>query len=191
VRTTGKVIWHTTMSLDGYIADQNDDITWAFGHGGSLAPTLDEIVDRTGAVLMGRRLYDLGATGSPEVKLYGGAYTGPVFVVTHRPPGPSGGETGDDVTFVSTGVHDAVREARAAADGRDVIVMGASVASQCLAEGLVDELLIHQVPVLLGRGVRLYEGPARHPFNLETIQVTPQDQITNLRYRVRRLTVLE
>ncbi len=185
---TGKVVWHTTMSLDGYIADQNDDIGWAFGHSGSLSPSLDETVSRTGAVLMGRRLYDLGANTLTEVKLYGGAYTGPVFVVTHRPPEPPS----KDVTFVTTGVHDAVGQARIAADGLDVIVMGASVASQCLAEGLVDELLVHQVPVLLGRGVRLYEGPVQHPVNLETAEVTPGGQITNLRYRVRvpRLTVL-
>ena len=52
----GKVVWHTTMSLDGYIADQNDDLGWAFGHSGSLSPSLDETVGRTGAVLMGRRL---------------------------------------------------------------------------------------------------------------------------------------
>ena len=133
-------------------------------------------------------MYDLGAANLPEAKLYGGAYSGPVFVVTHRPPGASGG----DVTFVTTGVHDAVGQARTAADGRDVIVMGASVASQCLAEGLVDELLVHQVPVLLGRGLRLYEGPVRHPVNLETVEVTPGGQITNLRYRVwvPHLTVL-
>ncbi len=184
---TGKVVWHTTMSLDGYIADQNDEIGWAFGHSGSVSPSLGEIVGRTGAVLMGRRLYDLGPS-LPEAKLYGGAYTGPVFVVTHRPPETSG----DDVTFVTTGVHDAVGQAHAAADERDVIVMGASVASQCLAEGLVDELLVHQVPVLLGRGIRLYEGPVRHPVNMETVEVMPDGQITNLRYRVRvpHLTVL-
>jgi dihydrofolate reductase len=91
-------------------------------------------------------------TSLAEAKLYGGAYTGPVFVVSHRPPEERGDE---DVTFVTAGVHDAVGRARAAADGRDMIVMGARVASQCLAEGLVDELLIHQVPVLLGRGIRL------------------------------------
>jgi len=184
---TGKVVWHTTMSLDGYIADQNDDIGWAFGHSGSISPSLDETIGRTGAVLMGRRLYDLGATSAAEFKLYGGAYTGPVFVVTHRPPEGPGTE---GITFVTAGVHEAAGRALAVAEGRDVIVMGASVASQCLAEGLVDELLIHQVPVLLGRGIRLYEGPVRHPVNLETVDVSSDGQITNLRYRVRRLTVL-
>jgi dihydrofolate reductase len=81
----GKVLWHATMSLDGYIADQDDSVDWAFGYEGSLSPSLDEIMARTGAVLIGRRLYDLGATTLAEVKLYGGAYTGPVFVLTHRP----------------------------------------------------------------------------------------------------------
>jgi dihydrofolate reductase len=174
----GKVLWHTTMSLDGYIADQNDSLGWAFGHGGALTPTLHEIIGRTGAVLMGRRLYDLGATMSPEVKLYGGAYSGPVFVLTHRPPDAAGGP---GVTFVTASVRDVIAQARAAAGDRDVIVMGASVASQCLAGGLVDELLIHQVPVLLGHGVHLYDG---QPINLEALEVTLSGQITNLRCRV-------
>jgi dihydrofolate reductase len=178
MKMAGKVLWHTTMSLDGYIADQNDSLSWAFGVDGAITPPLDEIIGRIGAVLMGRRLYDLGATTSPETKLYGDAYTGPVFVLTHRLPEAAGGP---DVTFVTTGVHDAIAQARAAAGDRDVFVMGASVASQCLAGGLVDELLIHQVPVLLGHGVHLYDG---RPINLEAVEVTPSGQITNLRCRV-------
>lgn len=115
---------------------------------------------------------------SPEVKLYGGAYTGPVFVLTHRLPDAAGDP---DVTFVTTSVHDAIAQARAAAGDRDVIVIGASVASQCLAGGLVDELLIHQVPVLLGHGVHLYDG---RPVSLEAVEVTLSGQITNIRCRV-------
>jgi dihydrofolate reductase len=180
---TGKVIWHTTMSLDGYIADSGDSLDWAFGHGGSIVPSLVEIVESTGAVLIGRRLHDLGATTVNEAKLYGGAYTGPVLVLTHRPPTAPGEET---VRFVSSGVHDAIAQARAAAGGKNVIVIGAGVASQCLAEGLVDELLIHQVPVLLGAGVRMIANPGGLPVKLETAAATRSGQITNLRFQVKR-----
>ena len=180
---TGQVRWHTTMSLDGYIADRDDSLDWASGYGGTIVPSLDEIVAATGAVLMGRRLHDLGATTGTEAKLYGGAYTGPVFVLTHEPPGPP---LDPAVTFVTTGVRDAIALARVAAGGKDVIVMGSSVAGQCLVAGLVDELLIHQVPVLLGDGVRLLGNAGRPPVSLETADVTLSGQITNLRVRVKR-----
>lgn len=180
---TVKVVWHTTMSIDGYIADRNDSVDWAFGHDGWLVPHFDEIIASAGAVLIGRRLHDLGATSLAEAKLYGGAYTGPVFVLTHRPPE----EPRDPaVVFVSAGAVDAVAHARAAAGGKDVMVLGCSIASQCLAAGLIDELLIHQVPVLLGDGVRLFANPAGPPVALEMVGVTPAGQITNLRLRVKQ-----
>ncbi len=179
---TGKVRWHTTMSLDGYIADRNDSLDWAFGHDGSLVPDFDEIIAATGAVLIGRRLYDLGATSLAEVKLYGGAYTGPVFVLTHEPPEASRDPA---VMFVSADVRDAIAHARVAAGGKDVMVIGSSIASQCLTAGLVDELLIHQVPVLLGDGIRLFANPGGPPVTLDAVDVTPAGQITNLRFRVR------
>lgn len=102
--------------------------------------------------------------------------------VTCRPPEESGDPA---VVFVSTGAADAIAHARVAAGGRDVMVLGSSVASQCLTAGLVDELLIHQVPVLLGDGVRLFANPSGPPVVLEMADVTPAGQITNLRLRVR------
>jgi len=180
---TVKVVWHTTMSIDGYIADRNDSLDWAFGHDGWLVPHFDEIIASAGAVLIGRRMYDLGATSLAEAKLYGGAYAGPVFVLTRRPPEESGDPA---VVFVSTGAADALAHARAAASGKDVMVLGSSVASQCLAAGLVDELLIHQVPVLLGDGVRLFANPGGPPVALDMADVNPAGQITNLRLRVKK-----
>jgi dihydrofolate reductase len=178
-----KVVWHTTMSIDGYIADRNDSLGWAFGQDGWLVPHFDEIIASVGAVLIGRRMYDLGATSLAEAKLYGGAYTGPVFVLTHRPPE----EPRDPaVVFVSAGAVDAVAHARAAADGKDVMVLGCGIASQCLTAGLIDELLIHQVPVLLGDGVRLFANPGGPPVTLEMADVTPAGQIANFRLRVKQ-----
>ena len=180
---TSKVVWHTTMSIDGYIADRNDSLDWAFGHDGWLVPPFEEIIASAGAVLIGGRMYDLGATSLAGAKLYGGAYTGPVFVLTRRPPG----EPRDPaVVFVSTGAVDAIAQARAAAGGKNVMVLGSSVASQCLTAGLIDELLIHQVPVLLGDGVRLFDNPGGPPVALDMTDVAPAGQITNLRLRVKR-----
>jgi dihydrofolate reductase len=178
-----KVVWHTTMSIDGYIADRNDSLDWAFGHDGWLVPHFGEIVASAGAVLIGRRMYDLGATSLAGAKLYGGAYTGPVFVLTHRPPEESGDPA---VVFVSAGVADAVVHARTAAGGKDVMVLGCGIASQCLTAGLIDELLIHQVPVLLGDGVRLFANPGGPPVALEMAGVTPAGQVTNFRLRVKQ-----
>jgi dihydrofolate reductase len=177
-----KVVWHTTMSLDGYIADRDDSLGWAFGYEGTLVPSLAEIVASAGAVLTGRRLYDLGATTHAGAKLYGGAYTGPVFVLTHHSPGVP-----DDpaVRFVTSGVRDAVAFARAGAGGKDVLVIGSGVATQCLLAGLVDELLVHQVPVLLGDGVRLFAHPGGKPAGLELLSATPSGQVLNLRFRVK------
>jgi dihydrofolate reductase len=180
---TSTVTWHTTISIDGYIADRNDSVDWAFGHAGNLVPEFGEIIATTGAVLIGRRLHDLGATSRDPVKLYGGAYTGPVLVLTHRAPQPP---PDSSVVYVTGGVADAVAAARAAAGGKDVKVIGCAVASQCLTAGLVDELLIHQVPVLLGDGIRLFANLGGLPVNLELADMTRAGQITNLRLKVRR-----
>ena len=98
-----KVLWHITMSLDGFIAGPDDAMDWAFeayGGGNELA---DEIRRGTGAILAGRRWYDVATAKYDGVAgIYGGAWSGPVFVLTHR--------DGDDatVTFLSGGVEDAV-----------------------------------------------------------------------------------
>jgi dihydrofolate reductase len=84
-------------------------------------------------------------------KVYGGAWTGPQFVLTHRPPGR---EEDPTVTFLSGDIRIAVTRARTAANGKNVVLIGASVARQCIDAGLVDEILVHLVPLLLGDGVR-------------------------------------
>ena len=88
--------------------------------------------------------------------IYGGAWTGPVFVLTHRPD-----DTPDDpaVTFLSGDLREAVASVRDAAAGKNVEIFGANTAQGCLDAGLLDELVIHVAPVLLGAGVRLYGEP--------------------------------
>jgi dihydrofolate reductase len=174
----GKVFIHATMSLDGFIADRDDRLDFAFGFDGLPAQTVRDIVASIGAILAGRRGYDLGVErgGKP----YGGAWTGPCFIVTHRPvTGPADPE----FTFLSGGLRSAVETARAAANGKDVAVFGASLAQQGLAEGLIDEIRLHVVPVVLGEGIRLF-APGAERITLETISVRQYGDLTDLHYRV-------
>jgi hypothetical protein len=115
--------------------------------------------------------------------IYGGQWTGPVFVLTHRPPGADHHQA---VTFVSDDLRDAVATAAGAAAGKDVIVFGANLALQCLRAGLLDEIVIHLVPVLLGDGVRLIGTPNLSPVALERTLVATSGQVTDLRFAVRR-----
>jgi hypothetical protein len=79
----GQVLWHVTMSPDGFIAGPRDDLTWLADHLGS-NPTADEVLAQVGALLIGDRTYQLAKT--EEGKPYGGAWTGPQFVLSHHPP---------------------------------------------------------------------------------------------------------
>jgi dihydrofolate reductase len=177
----GKVFIHATMSLDGFIADTDGRLDWAFGFSGPSAAAVREIISSIGAVLAGRRGYDRGMMRG-EAKVYGGAWSGPQFVLTHRPADVPGDPA---ITFLSGGIRQAIEKARAAAAGKDVVVMGANIAQQCLAEGLADEILLHVVPVLLGEGIRLFASPAARQIILEPISVGQSGQVTDLRYRVR------
>jgi dihydrofolate reductase len=164
-----KIMWHTMMSLDGFIAGPDDSMDWAFKNPGRSA-LADEVRDATGAILGGRRWYDVATAKYDGVAgIYGGRWTGPVFVLTHRP--------GDDptVTFLSDGLEKAVTRASEAARGKNVVIFGANTAQQCLEAGLLDEIVIHLAPVLLGEGVRLY-GPGP--------QVELEGPITDLRFPV-------
>lgn len=174
----GKVFIHATMSLDGFIADPEGELGWAFAFSGPSAATVREIIGSIGAVLAGRRGYDQGMMRGDK-KLYGGAWSGPQFVLTHRPAPED-----PSVTFLSGGVRAAVETARAAAGGKDVVVMGATIVQQCLAEGLVDELLLHVVPMLLGEGVRLFDDPAVRRITLRPITIGQSGDLADLRLRV-------
>jgi dihydrofolate reductase len=179
-RRTGKVFSHFTMSLDGFIADARGRLDWAFAFAGPSSAAVRKITDSIGAVLGGRRGYDLGMMRG-TMKVYGGAWSGPQFVLTHRP-----GDTPADpsITFLSCDIAEAVSTASAAAGGKDVVVMGASVAQQCLAEGLTDEILLHVVPVVLGDGIRLFAGPLEQPITLRTVSLGQSGELIDIRFNV-------
>jgi dihydrofolate reductase len=178
----GSVFVHTMMSLDGFIAGPDDDMSWVLGHVGDMpGAVVDEVIARTGAVLAGRRVYEVGRRlQRPEARgLFDGRWTGPHFVLTHTPP-PD--ETHPSYGFLSGDIRDAVATTLEAAAGRDVLVLGAAVVNQCLRAGLVDEILMHVVPELVGDGVRLFDASTR--VSLTTLDASASGQVVNLRLRV-------
>ncbi len=175
------IVWHTMMSLDGFITGPDDSMDWALDVEGP-NPIADEVREATGAILAGRRWYDVaseryGGTGG----IYGGAWSGPVFVLTNRiadaPDDPT-------VTFLSESLADAVATAREAAAGKSVVILGANVARQVVEAGLLDEIVVHVAPVLLGDGVRLYAGPGARRVKLERTAVAESGLVVDLRFRV-------
>jgi dihydrofolate reductase len=178
----GKVIWHTMMSLDGYIAGPDDSMDWAFSQGGS-SDLAERTRDQVGAVLAGRRWYDLASVRWNGVKgIYGGRMKGSVFVLTSH---PQDAPDDDTVTFVSDGFEQALASAREAAGDRALGLFGSSIGTQAAAAGLLDELIVHVAPVLLGDGVRLY-GDGAPQIQLERIELGQGEQVVDVRYRVVR-----
>lgn len=173
----GKALWHITMSLDGFIAGPGDDMAWLGDYLGP-NPTADEALAQIGALLIGNRTYQLAKT--EEGKPYGGAWTGPMFVLTHDAPE----QAAAGFTFVSGAINQAVATAKAAAGDKYVVILGASTAQECLDAALLDEVLVHIAPVLLGDGVRLFDRPGGTNVKLERISLTHSPRVTNLWLRV-------
>jgi dihydrofolate reductase len=178
----GKLRWHTMMSLDGFIAGPGDDMGWVFGVEGGSGGTAEEVVGSTGALLVGRRTQDVEDRLQPG--FYGGAFSGPFFVLRHDPPSEPPVVKGVTGRFLDVGIDEAVSVAKEAAEGRDVGVLGANVARQCLEAGLLDEIIVHVAPVLVGDGVRLFERAGGAPVKLEPISSGDEGQMTVLRYSV-------
>lgn len=177
---SGKVVVNRSMSLDGFIAASGDAMDWIFDF---VEPDeFPEIAAATGAMLIGRRTYEVGKkmrAGNPEGPAY--PFSGPAFVLTHAPPDPP--DAG--ITFLTGDIRDAVATALAAAGGKNLEILGADVAGQCLRLGLVDEILVYVIPVLLGDGVRL-SAPGLGRIDLEPVDARRSGAVTILRFRVRK-----
>jgi dihydrofolate reductase len=147
--------------------------------------------ENLGALLMGRNMFG-GGPGPWGDEPWNGWWGDeppfhlPVFVLTHHPRPPLECFGGTTFTFVTDGLEAAVQQAREAAGEKDIAITGgASVARQCLAAGLVDELQLHVVPVLLGGGVRLFDDP--YPsLELEQTEVVEAPSVLHVTYRVSR-----
>jgi dihydrofolate reductase len=185
--STGRVVIQAAMSLDGFIAGPGHAMDWVFEY--TSPDDFPEIVQATGAMLSGRNCYEVGLrdAGKPSGEAYGGAWHGPSFVLTHRPPA---GPSADNLTFLSGDIGAAVATAKAAAADKDLVVLGANVAGQCLARGLVDEVFVFVLPVLLGSGTPLHEaseasdasGAGR--VDLRPVSSTHSGSVTALRFEV-------
>lgn len=179
-----KLLYSASMSLDGFIAGPGGDMSWLAVHLGQPDLAVDEITSQIGAILVGDRTFrgDDPHKGTPaEGKPFGGGWDGPQFVLTHQAPDtPVPG-----VTFVSD-LGTGVAAAKAAAGGKYVNVLGASVARQCLAAGVLDEILVFIMPVLLGDGVRLYDHPGGRNVKLEPLRGSYTPGTTRLWLRVVR-----
>lgn len=177
--STGKVVVNRSMSLDGFIAGPGDAMDWIFDF---VAPDeFPEIAAATGAMLIGRRTHEVGKrmkadeSGSVDYPS-----SGPLFVLTHEPPDPPDAE----VTFLSGDIGEAVATALDAAGGKNLEILGADVAGQCLRRGLVDEILVYVMPVLLGDGIR-FSTPGLPRIDLEPVSSTRSQDVTILRFHVR------
>ncbi len=153
---------------------------------------LTEDDGQIGAVIMGRNMFG-GGPGPWRTPPWNGwwgedpPFHLPVFVLTHHPRKPLECQGGTTFHFVTGGTRGALRRAQTAARGRDVAISGgAGTAKQFLAAGLVDEILIHLVPVYLGAGVRLFDDPRLARVALEQHRVVPAPGVTHLTFRVRR-----
>jgi dihydrofolate reductase len=177
---TGKVVVNRAMSLDGFVAAPGDSMDWVFDYTGP--DQIPDVMAATGAMLCGRRTYDVGQRDAGKVSgdAYGGLWSGPVFVLTHRPP-PAPPD--DHLTFVSGDIAAAVEAAKAAAGGRDVEVLGSDVTGQCLRRGLVDEIFVLVLPVLLGHGTPLVTGAGLGRVALELVSSTATGAVTAMRFR--------
>jgi len=191
----GKIVLHASMSLDGFIAGADVDMEHPMGVGGMWLhewlfadpiDPVDAVVSaamydrrRVGAVLMGRRHFDVGV----DHWCPAGTFDMPCFVVTHRPAPPMmKGLTRFE--FVADGIEEAVRRARRAARGLDINVMGADIARQLLETGLINEINVDLVPILLGGGASLFGGLQAGQIEFEQLGAAPSSTVTHIRYRV-------
>jgi len=189
------VVFDVSTSLDGYITAAHQTEAEPMGKDGLILhdwgfgddPVGKElgVAAQSGyhAVIVGRTTYDhslpwWGADGPI------GAARRPVFVITHEAPAESP-ENGV-YEFVTNGIEEAHKRARAAAGDGNVVVQGANVAQQLIEAGLIDEILLHVVPVLFGGGTRLFDNMTIDHTWLETTEVVQTLAATHLRYRVRR-----
>lgn len=179
-----KSILDMSMSLDGYIADDNDYLggedgerlhRWADGDGP--VRVFETEWKAAGSVLAGRRTAEL-------MDHWGGSHDGaPIFVPSHRPPPPAARWGYPLVTYVDDGIESAMAQAKAAAGDRDVQLRGGYTAQEALRTGVLDEIQIHLVPVLLGRGRRLFDVLPSE-IELELVRVIDTPLATHIRYRV-------
>ena len=185
-----KVIADLSMSLDGFIAEPNVSVEVPMGEGGERlhewlseggvdAEIARELSETAGATVVGRRMFDVGVGEWEDTP-----YPVPCFVLTHEQREELTMKSGT-FTFVTDGIESALEQAKEAPGEKDVIVMGgANIVQQFLRAGLVDEMSLHLIPVLLGDGVRLFDGIGNELIELESTRVIDSPRVTHISYRI-------
>ena len=172
-----RVVVNRAMSLDGFIAGPGDAMDWV---GEFVAPEdLQEQAAATGAMLVGRRTSDVG---NRMERRRAGQGRLPVLRTRVRPHTPPPEAPPPGVTYLNGDIGEAVATARSAAGGKNVEILGADVAGQCLSRGLVDEILVYVLPVLLGDGIR-FSAPGLPRIDLELLDSKRSGVATLLRFR--------
>ncbi|MFC4114256.1 dihydrofolate reductase family protein [Nonomuraea zeae] len=174
----GRGLGDGTTLFDWYFAgDTPSQVFDGFRLSGNSARIFDALAGRVGAVVAGRNTYE-------DSDHFGGGSPHPaaqLFVLSHR-PAP---EVTERQTLVTTGIEDAIAAARQAAGGKDVGLMGGGVATEALRAGLVDEVILHQVPILLGGGRPFFQALPEH-VRLRLVEAVPAPGVTHLHYEVER-----
>ncbi|MBK8956808.1 MAG: dihydrofolate reductase family protein [Saprospiraceae bacterium] len=203
-----KIIFDSAISLDGFFAGENRSPKNPMGgvseklHGwmfkqkafwkhvkmeggqefGSDSKLIDDVFDRTGSYIMGKRMFIEG-----EVVWAEDLYEADVFVLTHekREPWVQKGTT--TFYFINDGIESALEKARKSANGKDIRIQGgANTIQQFLNAGLIDEFFIHIAPMFLGSGIRLFDGIDKNIYDIEIMDVIPSDLTTHLRYKLTK-----
>jgi dihydrofolate reductase len=173
----GRGLGDATMLFDWYFdGDTPSQVFDGFNLSGPSARVFDSVAARVGAVIAGRNTYDdsgWSTGGGPHP-------TAPLFLLSHRAAPENDGQT-----LVTTGIQDAIAAARAVAGDKDVALMGGGVTTAALASGLVDEVMLHQVPILLGGGRPFFQSLPEH-VRLRLVEAVPAPGVTHLHYEVVR-----
>ena len=207
LKIMSKIIFDSGISLDGFFAGDNRSPAnpmggaqgihkWMFKQKafwkninmeggeeyGADSKLIDDVFARTGAYIMGKRMFEEG-----EVHWEENLYKTDVYVLTHekREPWVQKGTT--TFYFINDGIQSALEKARRSAKGKDIRIQGgANTIQQFLNAGLVDEFFIHIAPVFLGRGIRLFEGIDKDKYEVQITEVIPSDLTTHLRYKLTK-----
>ncbi len=203
-----KIIFDSAISLDGFFAGDNRGPknpmggvsgqihSWMFHQkafweylgleggkeDGPDGRYIRETIDRTGAFIMGKRMFEEGEVSWPN-----DLYKADVYVLTHEKRDPWVQQGSTTFYFINDGIESALHKARISAKGKDIRIQGgANTIQQFLNAGLVDEFFIHIAPVFLGSGIRLFEGMDKDIYHIHIDEVIPAPLTTHLRYKLTK-----
>lgn len=203
-----KIIFDSAISLDGYFAGENRSPSnpmggvspkihnWMFKQkafwkhikmeggeeNGTDSKLIDDVFARTGAYIMGKRMFEEG-----EVVWAEDLYEADVYVLTHEKREPWVQKGSTTFYFINDGIHSALEKAKKSAKGKDIRIQGgANTIQQFLNAGLIDEFLIHISPVFLGRGIRLFEGIDNDIYDIQIVEIIESNLTTHMRYKLTR-----